>query len=136
MPEEFPKYKDIVDSEDSLMQKVQALELSLEEIKSSQEEWGVTIIEKLDSIANLDGLELLENDTTTKQKSNFSSVVTSLSFLICSIAITATVYALFLVQQMESSWERRIQHQIDEAITLDQVIRVLKEEKKNAGSNN
>ncbi|MCM8526698.1 MAG: hypothetical protein NE327_09295 [Lentisphaeraceae bacterium] len=136
MPEEFPKHKDIVDSEDSLIQKVQVLEHSLEEIKSSQEEWGATLMEKMDSIANLDGLELLENDTPSKEMSNLSSVVTSLTFLICSIAITATVYALFLVQQMESSWERRIQHQIDEAITLDQVIRVLKEEKKNAGSNN
>lgn len=136
MPEEFPKHKDIVDSEESLMEKVQALEHSLEEIQSSQEEWGVTIIEKLDSIANFDGLEVLENDTPSKQKSNFSGVVTSLTFLVCSIAITASVYALFLVQQMESSWERRIQDQFDEAITLDQVIRVLKAEKKNAGSNN
>ena len=132
MPEEFPKHKDIVDSEDSLIQKVQVLEHSLEEIKSSQEEWGATLMEKMDSVGKLE----VDEETPTKPEYSNSTLIVAGTFLICSLAIFATVYALYLVQQMESSWERRIQHQIDEAITLDQVIRVLKEEKKNAGSNN
>ena len=132
MPEEFPKHKDIVDSEDSLIQKVQVLEHSLEEIKSSQEEWGATLMEKMDSVGKLE----VDEETPIKPEHSNSTLIVAGTFLICSLAISATVYALYLVQQMESSWERRIQHQIDEAITLDQVIRVLKEEKKNAGSNN
>ena len=131
MPEEIPKHKDIMESENSLIKKVQALEHSLEEIKSSQEEWGATLMEKMDSVGKLE----LEEEAVTKPVQTNSILIVAGTFLICSLAISATVYALYLVQQMESSWERRIQHQIDEAITLDQVIRVLKEEKKNAGSN-
>lgn len=136
MPEEIPMHKNVLSEEDSIISKVQALELSLEEMKSSQEEWGTTLMEKMDSIANLDALEIIDQDEPETNKKSISGLVTALIFLTCSLAISAAIYTLFMVQQMESSWQKRIQDQIDEAITLEQVIRVLKEEKRNARSNN
>ena len=136
MPEELPKHKNVLSEEDSIISKIQALELSLEEMKSSQEEWATTLLVKLDSIANLEALKFIDPETPDIETKMTPELISALIFLICTLAVAATIYALFLVQQMESSWQKRVQEQIDEAITLDQIIRVLKEEKRNARSNN
>ena len=136
MSEQIPKYKNVVSKHDLIVSKVQAFELSLEEIKSSQDELGTTLMDKMNSLGAPDALEIIGQEQSKMKKSSTSGLITALIFLACSLAISATIYALFMIQKMESSWQKRIQQQIDEAVTLEQVIRALKEEKRDARSNN